>query len=332
MSPASPSCVPQRLHTHDVEPTLRFDAWRERAHQWVEMQPPPVDAPLDAELLLLRGEDSVFGTMRSTAYEMHAASRRMAHAPDMMVLALVQAGEMQREAAPGEAHRIGAGTLGLFDPWRMGRYRWSSGAREAFLALPRDEVRAALGREPGNLLLPSQGCVMSPLLSGQLAHLALLVRQPDKVDAVEYAGLLDATRAMALLMLRNVGRQGETGDASDADESLHAGRRAAALRFMERNAHRHELDAAAIAHGTGCSRTRLYEAFAAGDTTVMSALREMRLQHARALIEQSPRLHVGALSWRCGFSDASEFSKQFRVRFGLPPSAWHRRAWAGSEP
>ena len=101
---------------------------------------------------------------------------------------------------------------------------------------------------------------------------------------------------------------------------------------MERNAHRHELDAAAIAHGTGCSRTRLYEAFAASGTTVMATLREMRLQHARALIEQSPRLHVGALSWRCGFSDASEFSKQFRMRFGLPPSEWHRRAWAGSEP
>ncbi|MBN9339228.1 MAG: hypothetical protein J0H52_04030, partial [Comamonadaceae bacterium] len=55
MPPAAPPCTLERLHTHDVEPALRFDAWRERAHQWVEMLPPPPGAALDAELLMLRG-------------------------------------------------------------------------------------------------------------------------------------------------------------------------------------------------------------------------------------------------------------------------------------
>ena len=122
-------------------------------------------------------------------------------------------------------------------------------------------------------------------------------------------------------------RQGDGIDLPDHNECLHAGRVAAALRFMELNAHRHELDAAAIAHGIGYSRTRLYEAFATRNTTVMAALREIRLQRARRLIEQSPRLHVGVLSWRCGFADASDFSKRFRARFGLSPSKWHRQAW-----
>lgn len=306
---------------------MRFDAWRERAHQWVEMQPPPPGAALEAELIVLRGEGGVFGTMRSTAYEMHSASRRMAHAPDMVVLALVLAGEMQRDAAPGEESRIGAGTLGLFDPWRMGSYRWSSGAREAFLALPRRDVARALGHEPGNLLLPAQACLLTPMFSDQLRHLARLVRRPDQMVGDEYASLLDATCALALQMLRNLTRQEGREDFSGMEAGRHAARHAAAVRFMERHAHQHDLDAIAIAHGIGCSRSRLYEAFVANGTTVMAALREMRLQNARVLIEQSPRLHVGALSWRCGFSDASEFSKQFRMRFGLPPSAWHRRTW-----
>ncbi len=149
MPPAAPPCTLERLHTHDVEPALRFDAWRERAHQWVEMLPPPPGAALDAELLMLRGGGGcVFGTMRSSAYEMHAAARRMAHAPGMVVLTLIQSGEMLRDAAPGEHQRAGPGTLGLYDPWRMGSYRWSEGSREAFLALPRDVAQAALGRGP----------------------------------------------------------------------------------------------------------------------------------------------------------------------------------------
>jgi len=138
-------------------------------------------------------------------------------------------------------------------------------------------------------------------------------------------------RWLALLALRNLGHQGADVDLPDLTESLHAGRRAAALRFMEQHAHRHELDAAAIARGAGCSRTRLYEAFAAQDQSVMGVLRELRLQRARALVEQGLRLHVGALSWRCGFADASAFSKLFRARFGLTPTEWRARS-AGMGP
>ncbi len=102
-------------------------------------------------------------------------------------------------------------------------------------------------------------------------------------------------------------------------------RRAAALRFMEQEAHRPDLNAATISRGAGCSRTGLYAAFAAREETVMGVLREIRLQRARDLIEQASKLHIGSLAWRCGFADQSRFSKLFRSRFGLPPSEWHRR-------
>ncbi|VCU71476.1 Transcriptional activator FeaR [Pigmentiphaga humi] len=328
MPSSKPPCVPEHLSSHDVEPALRFDSWRERAHQWVELQPLPPGAELDAELLILRSQTCIFGTMRSSAYEMRAASRRLANAPDMVVVTLIQSGELLRDAAPGELQRVGPGTLGLYDPRRMGNYRWSQGSREVFLALQRDDVRAALGREPGNVPIPLERCVLAPALASQLNHLALLARQPQKLDGVEYAGLLEGTRELALLMLRNLGRQDSRTGQSDMEEDLNAGRHAAALRFMDREAHRHDLDATAIARGAGCSRTRLYAAFASRGETVMGTLREIRLQRAKELIERSPRLHIGSLSWRCGFADQSGFSKLFKMRFGLLPSEWHHQTWA----
>jgi len=60
----------------------------------------------------------------------------------------------------------------------------------------------------------------------------------------------------------------------------------------------------------------------------MGALRELRLQRARHLIEQSARLHLGSLSWRCGFADQSSFSKLFKTRFGMSPTLWHLQARA----
>lgn len=328
MSPLPPPCKPEILSSRDIEVDLRFETWRERAHQWVEMLPPPPDTVLDAELSLLRSDNGMLCAMRSSAYEMRTASNRLAHAPDMMILSLIQAGEVVREAAPGERRRIGPGSLGLYDPWQMGDFKWRAGSREVYLALPREEVATAFGRDPGHLLIALEHCPLAPSLISQFNHMALLMRQPNGIDGNEYALLLENTRALALLLLRNLGRQEMNRDIFDQEQTLNAGRRTAALRFMEQHAHRHDLDVTSIARGADCSRTRLYAAFGAHNETVMGVLREIRLQRAKGLIEQSPRLHVGSLAWRCGFSDQSGFSKLFRARFGMAPSEWHQRAWA----
>ena len=299
-----PACTLERLSTHDVAPALRFDAWRERAHRLVELQPLPRGArvyslgnPLDVGFTVNEGANN----------------------------GLMQAGEVLVDAEPGAPRRIAPGGLGLYDPARAARYQWSAGSREVFLALPRQEALAALGREPRGLAVALERCAMAPALASQLNHLALLARRTPVLDEVERASLLAGTPALALLVLRHVGHQGGRDDLP----GLEAGRHAAALRFMAREAHRRDLDVAAIARGAGCSRTRLYEAFAAQGATVMGALREIRLQRARGLIEQNRRLHVGALAWCCGFVDQSSFSKLFKARFGLSPSDWHRRALAG---
>ena len=277
--PTLPACVLEHRSTADLEPALRHAAWQEIAHRWVDFRPAP-EVPLEAELTTLSSGVCTLGATRSSAYEMRTGARR-AQPDDMVVLTLMQSGDLLPQAYP----RKGPGALSLCAPREAGAYRWGQGARQVFLALPRQDVRAALGREAGTQLVTAR-CALAPALASQMHHMALLLRQPGAVDAVEYAGLLDATRALALLTLRNLGRQGEAADLPDLHEDLHAGRYAAALRFMEREAHRHDLDAPAIARGAGCSRSRLYEAFAARGATVMGTLRELRLQRARVLIEQ----------------------------------------------
>ena len=330
MTPTPAPCVLEHWSSSEVDPAIRLDYWRDVAHNWVDVQPLSPGEELDASWSLLRGQASFFGTKRSTAYEMRTGPQHVPPAEDMVVLSLLQAGEMRLNAAPGEHQHATAGILGMYVPEQEGCYRWGAGARQTYLALPRRLVWDTLGHRPGNTLLLPQRCALAPMLASQLGHLALLVRRPGQLDDVEYGGVLDATRALALLMLRNLGRQGLGADLPDLNECLHAGRHAAALRFMEQQAHRHDLDAAAIARGAGCSRTRLYEAFAAQGQTVMGVLRDMRLQRAQGLLAQGQRLNVGALAWRCGFADASGFSKLFRARFGLSPTEWHQRAHTGA--
>ncbi|HOV19650.1 AraC family transcriptional regulator [Ottowia sp.] len=321
-----PPCTVEHWSSSELEPAARLAYWHDVAHNWVDAQPLAPGDELDASWSLLRSEVCLFGTKRSTAYEMRTGSQHVPPNEDMVILSLLEAGEMQLNGTAGEQHRAGAGMLGLYAPQRKAHYRWGAHARQTYVALPRREAWACLGRDAGNVLISPQQSPLAPLLSSQMAHLARLARLPGALDASEYATLLEATRALALLTLRNLGRQGQPDAEQDARDPLHAGRHAAALRFMQQNAHRHDLDAAAIAHGAHCSRTRLYEAFAARGETVMGALREARLQRARLLIEQSPRLNVGALAWRCGFADPSAFSKLFRARFGLSPTEWRLHA------
>lgn len=328
-STSPPVCLLEHWSSSEMDPADRLEYWRDVAHNWVDVQPLSPGDELDASWSLLRGANNFFGTKRSSAYEMRTGPQYVPPGEDMVVISLQQTGEMRLNGKPGENQHVTAGGLGIYAPQQVAHYRWSEGARQTYVALPRHLVREALGSEPENRQLAPQRCALAPALASQLSHLGALVRQPNKVDAIEYTGLLDATQALALLTLRNLGRQSKRSDLADGSEHLDAGRRAAALRFMELAAHRHDLDAHAIARYVGCSRSRLYAAFAAQGETVMGVLREIRLQRARFLIEQHARLNLGTLSWRCGFADQSSFSKLFRARFGLRPSEWHRHFWAG---
>jgi AraC-like DNA-binding protein len=90
--------------------------------------------------------------------------------------------------------------------------------------------------------------------------------------------------------------------------------------FMREHLER-PLTLAEIAAAAGCSPRSLTAAFRGfRDRTVMSALRELRLDAARAcLLREDAGLTVGGVARRFGFSNPGRFSTLYRAQFGELP-------------
>lgn len=88
------------------------------------------------------------------------------------------------------------------------------------------------------------------------------------------------------------------------------------------------LDPAALAQSVGISKRHLHGLFAQTGTTFGTALIELRLGRAAAMLAD-PRFRaysIGDVAWACGFADASHFARRFRQRHGTGPAAWRRAA------
>ena len=78
-------------------------------------------------------------------------------------------------------------------------------------------------------------------------------------------------------------------------------------------------DLASLARAVGTNSRRLTEIFRQhAGATVFDYLREVRMERARCLLEQT-MLEIGTIAGDLGFGSAASFSTSFRERFGLSP-------------
>ena len=99
--------------------------------------------------------------------------------------------------------------------------------------------------------------------------------------------------------------------------------------MLEHPEHEHTVESLAAAASMG--RTAFARAFKAGyGRSPMAYLRETRLRHAAALLQQDD-LTVDEIAQRCGYASRSQFSRSFSAQFGLSPSAF-RRTPANTDP
>lgn len=86
------------------------------------------------------------------------------------------------------------------------------------------------------------------------------------------------------------------------------------------------LSPGAFARELGISRRYLHALFAERGTTFSTALYRLRVEHAATLLAgaSGDRLRISEVAYACGFADAGHFSRHFRARFGMTPSAWRR--------
>lgn len=181
------------------------------------------------------------------------------------------------------------------------------------LALPRALVMSVLGSQPmlqdkAVVRLPGSG--LTPIL---IAQLDAMSRHSAGLDRAEAAAAMHSMASLAIAMLSRLARSDDRKN--EFDEYLFA----AARRYIEAHASRHDLTVARIATAIGCSRARLYRLFADRSMHVGGLLREIRLTRARALIEAYPRRPIGQIAFDCGYSDLSTFGKAFKRHYGLSP-------------
>lgn len=108
----------------------------------------------------------------------------------------------------------------------------------------------------------------------------------------------------------------EISEESVAVQSVYA----RVIAFLDANFHDNLLNPVTIARSCGISRSYLYKVFSQGPS-VMELLKCRRLEAAREMIEfRKDKLTMTKVAMSCGFTSSSEFSRLFKLKFGIKPS------------
>lgn len=87
-----------------------------------------------------------------------------------------------------------------------------------------------------------------------------------------------------------------------------------------------ELDAASIARRFGIGKTQLYAiAKQSYGTGIAEHIRTLRIEKARALLDEQSGLSLAEIAYECGFHDYNYFITVFKRTTGLPPKAYQSR-------
>lgn len=126
--------------------------------------------------------------------------------------------------------------------------------------------------------------------------------------------------------------QAETGGGADAQGVATAALLHRVTQTIERRLSDPDLTAAPVAEMEGISERYLQKLFERTGDNFSLYLRERRLQCARAALTNpaEARAPVSEIAYECGFSDAANFNRLFRQRFGLSPGAFRKKQTEGT--
>jgi AraC-like DNA-binding protein len=180
----------------------------------------------------------------------------------------------------------------------------------AALALPHDAVRrlAAVTLSPGH-----------PVADLASAYFQRLAARPD-IFAEPGADLIGRPSVELVRALLATHLDDTRTVKSSAEATL-------ALRIMEYT-RMHladpDLTVAQVAAAHNISVRQLYTVLGREGISLGEWVREARLEACRALLgrEDARRLTIAAIGRRCGFANASSFTRLFRRRYGMSPGEW----------
>jgi AraC-like DNA-binding protein len=176
------------------------------------------------------------------------------------------------------------------------------------LGIPVDVVRSALVHLHA-----------SPLAPLFIHHVRQLRRVAGQVDDVTASTLGASTLLLARALVASVGPNGRIRrDAVEAALILRV------KAFVRRHLGDPRLNAQSIADAHFVSVRHLYKVCADSGLRLEQWIIEERLARAAAELSRSslPRLTVGEIAIRCGFTNAAHFATRFRRTYGVSPREW----------
>ncbi|HEY2188945.1 MAG TPA: helix-turn-helix domain-containing protein, partial [Caldimonas sp.] len=213
-----------------------------------------------------------------------------------------------------------AGGWTILDPGREYALELDKGSRVLTLLVPRSAC-------PGWVrALPALGG--AALRGGGPAHIAMasllaMLREVEPLDARSDAALHESV--VALIGSALAIELQERGIEGFRDRSADLRR---VLAYISEHLNDPLLNVATLARVFAISRRNVYNIFQPTRITPHAWIQNARLDRACALLEDpgAAGVAVATIARECGFPDPAHFSRAFRARHKVAPTAWRRRA------
>ena len=242
-----------------------------------------------------------------TAFIMTRGPALAARSADQLLIVLQLEGSVDTDSA-GRCVRREAGDVAISDYARP-FHSVATDYTILIVHLTRESVPAALlAMEPHGLIFP-RGSGAARLIGAAMQE---FYAQADDLTVSKAEAAIEGIVALTTAYAR-ISR---AGDEADHVKS----RRRAALDYMDAHLGNAQLGPNEIADASNVSRASLYRLLAA-EGGIRAVLLKRRLDEAMLLLlaDNKDERSLTDIAKCCGFGGASQFSRAFRARFGVPP-------------
>jgi AraC-like DNA-binding protein len=312
------------ISTHDLQGERRIALVRDTAAHYFNLD---VDlggaepAAVAADIRIARG--ALAGMMEvHTSWSVVERSRARARAApsNNLLVYLIKQGGSRFENARGEQFVTAPGSIVVGSQDAIYKAVAADGQDWGFHALSVPEHLFAFSapriQQAGFQLVRPQ----TPLSHLLTSYLASLGQELPRLDAPAAAAALRALDQLLAAALADAPPP-QALAAVVAQQRL-----ALALKYIDSQLESHRLTPAAIALHQNISLRQLHRAFEGAGQSVSDAIRQRRIEQARALLLGRPELAITDIALCCGFDSLATFYRQFKSRFGMTASEMRHAA------